>query len=126
MNSFVKSIKKLINPSNEICEQCDNKCDAKHFQENFKNWTSGNNDIDKFIQDTQLSEHTINYVRNALEWISYDKFYGIKYIKKSRFGKVYRANWIDGYINEWNNIDRNWKRKDQNMFVILKSLNNSN
>ncbi|PKK73486.1 hypothetical protein RhiirC2_775999 [Rhizophagus irregularis] len=45
----------------------------------FKNWTSGNNDhIDKFIKDTQLSAHTFTF--NALEWISYDKFY--KFIAK--------------------------------------------
>src|SRR5688572_27251398 len=29
-------------------------CHAKHFQQNFKNWTSGNRDIDEFIQKTQL------------------------------------------------------------------------
>ena len=47
-----------------LCEKCKqpktsrfwcNVCNAKHFQQNFKNWTSRNNDIDKFIQDTQLS-----------------------------------------------------------------------
>src|SRR4051794_6926063 len=29
-------------------------CFAKHFQQNFKNWTSGNRDIDEFIQKSQL------------------------------------------------------------------------
>ncbi|RIA81551.1 hypothetical protein C1645_836831 [Glomus cerebriforme] len=53
-------------------------CNAKHFQQNFKKWTSGNDDIDKFIQDTQLSA-TIWY--KALEWIPYDRFYDIEYIK---------------------------------------------
>jgi hypothetical protein len=28
-----------------------------YFQRNFKNWTSGNNDIDKFIQSIQLLTH---------------------------------------------------------------------
>jgi len=41
-----------------------------------KNWTSGNSNIDKFIQSTQLSHH--NY--KALKWIPYDKFYDIEYI----------------------------------------------
>ncbi|RGB36389.1 hypothetical protein C1646_758206 [Rhizophagus diaphanus] len=40
----------------------------------------GNNDIDKFIQDTQLSAHSD--VREALEWIPYDRFHDIKYIAK--------------------------------------------
>ncbi|CAB4420291.1 unnamed protein product [Rhizophagus irregularis] len=52
-------------------------------------------------------------------------FYDIKYIAKGGFGKVYKARWIDGYIDEWDNKHQNWKRKDQSMFVALKSLNNS-
>uniref|UniRef100_U9UH74 Protein kinase domain-containing protein n=1 Tax=Rhizophagus irregularis (strain DAOM 181602 / DAOM 197198 / MUCL 43194) TaxID=747089 RepID=U9UH74_RHIID len=31
----------------EICKKCNVNCAAKLFQPNFKNWTSGNNDIDK-------------------------------------------------------------------------------
>src|SRR5579862_2142469 len=83
------------------------RCNAKHFQQNFENWTSGNVDIDKFIQDTQLS------ARNCfkkLEWIPYDRFRNIKYIAKGGFGKVYRANWIDGYILAWDNKNQNWWR----------------
>ena len=30
-------------------------CNAKRFQQNFKNWTSGNHGIDKFIQKIQLN-----------------------------------------------------------------------
>ena len=104
------------------CEKCNHICNAIHFQQNFKNWTSGNNDIDKFIQDSQLLAHDFT---DKLEWIPYDRFYDIKYIAKDGFGKVYRANWIDGYINYWNHVNQNWERRNQNMFVILKSLNNS-
>src|SRR5205823_5129126 len=105
----------------EICKQCGIECNAKHFQQNFENWTSGNNDIDKFIQDTQLSAH--DNAKEALEWIPYNRFYNINYIAKGGFDKVYRANWIDGFIDEWDN--KNWKREGQNKFVALKSLNNS-
>jgi hypothetical protein len=58
----------------EVCEECNkestvinwrNSCNAKHFRQNFKNWTSGNNFIDKFIQDIQLSAKIV------LEWIPY-------------------------------------------------------
>ncbi|PKB93359.1 hypothetical protein RhiirA5_441500, partial [Rhizophagus irregularis] len=88
----------------EICKKCNVYCAAKLFQPNFKNWTSGNNDIDKFIQDTQLSSH--KYVKNALEWIPYNNFNDIKiYCKRSK--------------------NKNWRRKVQNMAVALKSLNNS-
>ncbi|GBC24836.2 kinase-like domain-containing protein [Rhizophagus irregularis DAOM 181602=DAOM 197198] len=82
-------------------------CNVKHFQQNFKNWTSGNNDIDKFIQDNQLSA---NFYGQVLEWIPYNKLYDIEYIAKGGFGKVYRAKWIDGFIGYWDNINENWER----------------
>ena len=59
---------------------CYIECNVKRFQQNFKNWTSGNNVIDKFIQNTQLSAHSKS--EKALEWIPYYKFYDIKYITK--------------------------------------------
>ncbi|RIA80353.1 kinase-like domain-containing protein [Glomus cerebriforme] len=114
-----------------ICEECKqentwnkwcNTCNAKRFQQNFKNWSSGNDDIDKFIQHTQLSA---NYYRKVLEWIPYDRFYNIEYIAKGGFGKVYRANWIDGFIWDWDNKNKNWGRRYPNRDVALKSLNNS-
>ena len=30
-------------------------CNSKRLRENFKNWTSGNSDVDKFIQESQLN-----------------------------------------------------------------------
>ncbi|RIA94150.1 kinase-like domain-containing protein [Glomus cerebriforme] len=99
-----------------------NTCNAKRFQQNFKNWTSGNDDIDKFIQHTQLS--ATDWFK-VLEWIPYDRFHNIEYIARGGFGKVYRANWIDGFIYYWDNKSQNWKREDQNKFIALKSLNNS-
>jgi hypothetical protein len=105
------------------CGICYATCNSMCFQRNFENWTSGNNDIDKFIQDIQLLDH--DNANEALEWISYDRLYNVKYIAEdNKFGKVYRANWIDGYIYSRNNYVQNWIRKDQNMFVILKILNN--
>ena len=106
----------------EKCKKCKNICYACHFEQNFGNWTSGNNDIDEFIQYTQLSAH--NNVSEALEWIPYNKFYNIKYITEEELNKVYRANWIDGHIRNWDNENKNWRRYGS-MFVALKSLNNS-
>jgi hypothetical protein len=101
---------------NYKCKRCDRICNAIHFQQYFESWTSGSNDIDIFIQNTQLSAH--DDASKALEWIPYDRFYDIKYIEKIG---VFRANWIDGYIYELN--DHNWQRFDQNMTMTLKSLN---
>jgi hypothetical protein len=109
---------------NDVCDVCTKyACKVLYFQLNFENWTSNNYGIDKFIRVTQLSAH--DYAKVALEWIPYDRFYDIKYIAKGGFGKVYKANWIDGLIDYWDNNNQNWRRKDQNMFVALKSLNNS-
>ncbi|RIA81905.1 kinase-like domain-containing protein [Glomus cerebriforme] len=114
-----------------LCRECkqpntgyywSNTCNVKRFQQNFKNWSSGNDDIDKFIQHTQLSATVWHKV---LEWIPYDRFYNIKYIAKGGFGKVYRANWIDGHIINWDDENQNWERLLPNKDVALKSLNNS-
>src|SRR5436305_11486434 len=43
-------------------------CNAKRFQQNFQNWTSGNHNIDEFIQKTQLKAR--NW-KEALEWVEY-------------------------------------------------------
>ena len=65
---------------NGKCKKSNNGCNAIRFQQNFDNWTSNNNDINIFIQDAQLLEHTTGSVKNALEWIPYNRFYDIKYI----------------------------------------------
>uniref|UniRef100_U9TFP1 Uncharacterized protein n=1 Tax=Rhizophagus irregularis (strain DAOM 181602 / DAOM 197198 / MUCL 43194) TaxID=747089 RepID=U9TFP1_RHIID len=107
---------------NNRCKKCNYTCNTIHFQQNFENWTSGNDYIDKFIQDTQLSVHISKYdvYKKALEWIPYDMFNNTI---KSRFGEIYRANWIDGCIYEWDDENQNWKRNSNNMIVILKILN---
>src|SRR5581483_6622547 len=97
-------------------------CNAKHFQEDFKNWTSGNVNIDKFIQESQLLADNDS---DVLEWVPYKRFEDIKYIDKGGFGKVYKARWIDGLIRSWNDKAQNWERIRQNTVVALKSLNDS-
>ena len=62
----------------DVCKECNDICNAIHFCHNFESWTSGNNKIDKFIQDVQLSAHY--NIEEALEWIPYDRLYNIKYI----------------------------------------------
>src|SRR5581483_2512525 len=99
-------------------------CNSKRFQQNFKNWTSGNSDVDKLIQESQLNAKS-NWEK--LEWIEYDRFENIEYITKEGFEKVYKANWKDGYIENWDYETNQWKRNTSfwNTMVALKSLNNS-
>ncbi|GBC32593.2 kinase-like domain-containing protein [Rhizophagus irregularis DAOM 181602=DAOM 197198] len=131
LTKFGKFFNIISHGKKVLCEECKQgnteddwckACNAKHFQQNFENWTSGNDDIDKFIQDTQLSANTHHKV---LEWIPYDRFYDIEYIAKGGFGRIYKAKWIDGYILNWDNTVQNWKRLEPNKFVALKSLDNS-
>src|SRR6266498_3083522 len=58
---------------NDICEKCNCICNTIHFQRNFEKWTSGNNNLDKFIQEAQLSVH--DFTDKILEWIPHDRFY---------------------------------------------------
>jgi hypothetical protein len=97
-------------------------CNAKHFKQNFKNWTSDNKDIDKFIQNAQLSAKA-HY--EVLEWMPHERFYDIKYLAKGGFGEVYKAKWKDGWIREWNDERKDWDRNRPNEFIALKSLFNS-
>jgi hypothetical protein len=111
----------LLTFHNDICGVCGYYyCYTKYFRQNFKSWTSGNGDVDKFIQDTQLSAHQYD-VSKVLEWIPYGRFYNIEYIE--RIG-IYKANLIDGNIIDWNKYNPNWKRNNKNMLVVLKNLNN--
>jgi hypothetical protein len=106
------------------CEKCKDACNSIHFQQNFTNWTSGNDDVDKFIQNSQLLAH--KEVSDILEWIPYNRLYNIKHVKFD----IYGANWIDGcirqslYSNSLNSINQHWIRVEPNMFVNLKLINN--
>ncbi|RHZ84213.1 hypothetical protein Glove_84g32 [Diversispora epigaea] len=87
------------------CPECNQKwneyslwckpCNSKNFQNDFNNWTSGNDKIDKFIQDAQLNAN--NYL-SVIEWISYDRFKDFKQIGKGGFGTIHYARYqgVDG------------------------------
>ena len=122
-------------------------CNSKRFQQNFNKWTSGNELIDKFIQDAQLKARKYYEVT---EWIPYNRFRNIQYLAQGGFSIVYKAIWLDRYIKEWDREKQQWKRytiglinndyeiaKQENvksplnesekygLHVVLKSLNNS-
>ena len=99
-------------------------CNAKHFQQNFKNWTSGNSEVDKLIQESQLNAKN-QYEK--LEWIEYDRFENIEYVAKGGFGTIYKAIWKDGHIRYWDYETNQWNRNNDEFYrtVALKSLNNS-
>jgi hypothetical protein len=90
-------------------------------------WSSGNNDIDKFIKDTIYDARNRKYnVYRFLEWVPFDRFEDIKQIGEGGFAKVYSATWIDGNAEYSIQVDKSWKkRKSQPKKVALKRLNGS-
>src|SRR4051794_28996000 len=96
-------------------------CNAKRFKENFKNWTSGNKDIDELIQHSQ---HNATCYANNLEWVPFGNFQNVNYITRGGFGKIYSAEWPDGNIFHWDIENQKWYKNSNKKFA-LKSLDNS-
>ena len=111
-----------------------NQCNAKRFQQDFPNWTSGNKYIDNFIQEAQLNA---KHPGKILEWIPYNRLTNIKYLAKGGFSTVYNAIWLDGLIQNWDYDNKQWSRYTEDIDdidginsikgreVVIKSLNNS-
>ena len=113
-----------------ICGECNEPgtgwkwcqpCNAKRFKDNFKNWTSGNKNIDEFIQQSQLNAV---FWTNYIEWIPFENFQDIIYITKGGFGKIYSAEWPEGFIYYWDIENQKWDWLTDKQ-VALKSLDNS-
>ncbi|GES81542.1 kinase-like domain-containing protein [Rhizophagus clarus] len=123
-------------------------CNSRRFQQDFNKWTSGNEFIDKFIQDTQLKARDS---KEVMEWIPYNYFRNIQYLAQGGFSIVYKAILLNGRIYKWGNEEKQWKRysnklndddyenakqqdsimsplnqnEKEGWYVVLKSLNNS-
>jgi hypothetical protein len=119
-----------------ICENCNQECLStlyceycvrNYLKSNFKNWTSGNNDIDNLIQKCQMK---LTRPDAIIEWIPYHKLKNIKYLTKGGFSEIYTADWINGCYNEWDSKEQQLKRVKGNgkqtpiIKVILKKLEN--
>ena len=89
-------------------------------------WTSGINDIDKFIKDTIYDAKETVESYNFLQWVPFDRFENINQIGVGGFAKVYSATWIDGkaYYDKQN--DKSWKKREpKSLKFALKRLNGS-
>ena len=137
IKNLIKGNNSVTLPSNKLpydglCKECGKhntnykwcqSCNSKHFQQDFNKWTSGNKEIDEFIQKFQLDATSKEEV---LEWIPYEKFSDIEYLAKGGFGTVHKAKWIDGYIEYWDINQNKWHRiTNTNKNIVLKCLNNS-
>src|SRR5438034_8271601 len=93
---------------------------VKHVMQNIFNKILKNGLVEMLILTNLFKKLSYQQIINnykVLEWIPYDRFYDIEYIAKGGFGKVYKANWIDGWILNWDNKNQNWKRDGYNKFV---------
>ncbi|CAB5388895.1 unnamed protein product [Rhizophagus irregularis] len=98
-------------------------CQISNFIMDFKNWTSGNVIIDKFIQEMQL-EFEIYYDNIMVEWIPYNQFNNIKKIGENDFAMLYSAIWMNGPLEYDKSDKKEWIRMP-NKKVALKYLCNS-
>ena len=95
--------------------------DCEHLKQNFDKWTSGNEFIDRFIQEAQLNT---KYKDQILEWIPYNRLESVKYLDKGGFSTIYEAIWLDGPIETWDHDEKKWIRYN-NKKVALKNLGKS-
>jgi hypothetical protein len=95
-------------------------CNSNRFEQDFDKWTSGNDEIDKLIKDSQIS----SYGKYILEWIPYDRFVDINALDSGGFADVYSATWIGGRIEKWDHESNTWKRSES-FEVALKISKNS-
>jgi hypothetical protein len=118
--------------SDGYCEKCGEKytnmtykwcepCQLNYLKDTFKNWTSGNEKIDMFIQNKQSEIDDCDDL--VFEWIPYNQFSDIKEIGKDDSFTICSAIWKDGMFRfDKNNYEYN-RFLDQK--VALKILNNS-
>ncbi|RHZ82924.1 hypothetical protein Glove_103g27 [Diversispora epigaea] len=97
-------------------------CIRKYLENNFRNWTSGNEEIDKLIQKCQQKTVSPQYV---IEWINYDQFENIEHLTEGGCATIYTAMWKDGSYDKLNSEKQILERFGREK-IILKRLNDSN
>ena len=104
-------------------------CNSRHFRDNFKNWTSGDDNIDKLIQESQLNAA---HLWEFIEWIEYSNLKDIEHVAEGGFGSVYKAIWKDGLISYkyngevgyfWNINKSEWVRNGETKVAVKKYRN---
>ncbi|KAF0406858.1 protein kinase [Gigaspora margarita] len=99
-----------------FCEHCV----RKYLKDNFSKCKSGNEIIDKAIQDAQIN---LPFPRYIIEWIPYTDFEKIEYKTKGGFATISTAIWKKGVIMSFNSEKQEFERGEPGI-VILKNLSN--
>ena len=96
-------------------------CETNAAKEKSRNWTSGNKEIDNFINYTQFHA---TQICDYLEWIPFEEFEMVKYARSGGFSSVYSAIWMGGPRLTWDSSVPEWTRSGPTK-VALKRLDNS-
>ena len=92
----------------------------KHCQEAIQ--SSNNEEIDAILQSYQSS---ISDFDQIWEFIPFENLNVIEQIGEGGFGKVSKAQWINGGpIESWDVETKSWKREEPPEFVALKVCDN--
>ena len=85
-----------------------------------RRWTSGNKQIDDFIQKRQFKIHT----DVIFEWIPYNQFNDVELISKNDLITIYSAVWKNGplYYDYFNK--KEWKRESDKKVILKYFLQN--
>ncbi|CAG8816042.1 6499_t:CDS:2 [Gigaspora margarita] len=108
-------------------------CNAEYFRQAFSTWTSGNLEIDYFIQNSQI--YATSSLTN-LEWWPYDIFLDIEEIGRGGYGTVFRAKRKVQRIKGWDYLNNKLLRFEEKDFyeyngfvyveyVVLKTIGQS-
>ncbi|GES95302.1 kinase-like domain-containing protein [Rhizophagus clarus] len=97
--------------SDKLCDQCQ----IDQLRNNFTNWTSENEKLDNFIQNTQLK---INRNDVPFEWIPYNEFIDIKQMGDDC---LTTAIWKDGPLH-YDKYEKKYLRNSTYEKVVLRSL----
>ena len=63
-------------------------CNSNYWRDNFKNWTSGDSDIDELIRESQINAEEPHEI---IEWIEYDDLTDIEYFTAGGCPKIFNA-----------------------------------
>ncbi|RHZ86175.1 hypothetical protein Glove_54g23 [Diversispora epigaea] len=113
------NVNKYINKSTGICDLCI----KEHFIQEFGTWSSGNAEVDKFVQESQKNHQ--GHYGNRLQWIPYDNFLGINHLANGGYGSVYSAILKNGIKSHWNLNKQDWEYSFVDKRVVLKEINDS-
>ena len=97
--------------------------DLKRYITNHLLNKSGNEVVDDFIRNAQINS---GLKINMMEFVPYNQFKDIKFITEVEFSKIYKATWIDGNIQGWNEREINFERSGLRKVVLKKLYNSEN